>query len=344
MKRRWFVSALFIAASAAATFAQQSQTPSPSPASSPGGWRRVEDTPPAPAAATNTTATAAARDDLDPQPSQPQVQTNPQNNNGDVVIPAGTWITIRTDQLISSDFNRVGDAFAATLSQPIVAGGVVVARRGQTITGQVTQAIRAGRVKGSSRLAVELTELSLADGQQIPIRSQLVEFSAGSSRGSDVATVGTVTGAGAAIGAAANGGFGAGMGAIAGAGASMIGVLLSRGRVTEVPPESVMRFRLVEPVTVHTGRAQQAFQTVQQNDYDSRPLQTRVQVRQPRPTLWGGGWGLYDPWFWGPSYGWGWGPGFYGNRIFVGGGGWGGRGWGGGWGGGRGGWGRGRRW
>lgn len=317
MKRRWFVSALFLAASAA-TFAQQPSSPAVNNNS---GWRRVED--------------AAAI----PAPQQSQQQQQPQSAPGEVVIPAGTWITIRTDQLLSSDYNRVGDVFAATLSQPIVAGGVVLARRGQTITGQVTQAIRAGRVKGTSRLAVELTEIGLSDGQQVPIRSQLVEFSAGSSRGKDTATVGTVTGVGAAIGAAAAGGFGAGMGAIAGAGASAIGVLLSRGRVTEIPPESVMRFRLMDAVTVNTARAQQAFQTVQQNDYESRPLQTRVQVRQP--TLWGGGWGGgYNPWFWGPSYGWGgWGPGFYSNRGWIGGGGWnrGGGGWNRGGGGGRGG-------
>jgi hypothetical protein len=326
MKRRWFAS-LFLAATAAAL------------AQNPGGWRKVEDPP----------ANAPMRGE-EPGVEQPQPQPRAQAQTrtqatlpGEVVIPAGTWITIRTDQLLSSDLNRMGDVFAATLSQPIVAGGVVLARRGQTITGQVTQAIRAGRVKGTSRLGVTITELSLADGQQIPIQSQLVEFSAGTSRGNDTATIGTVTGVGAAIGGVASGGFGAGMGAIAGAGASAIGVLLSRGRVTEIPPESIMRFRLMDAVTVDTSRAQQAFQFVQQNDYESRPLQSRVQVVQQRPTLWGGGWGGgwgYDPWFWGPGYGWGWGPGFYGNRIWIGGGGW-NRGWGGGgWGGRGGGWGR----
>lgn len=258
-----------------------------------------------------------------------------------IVIPAGAWISLRVDQPLSTEFNRVGDSFSATLQSPIVADGVVVARRGQTITGRITDVVKAGRVKGTSRLGIEVTELSLVDGQQIPVRTQLMEFNGGTSKGNDAAIIGTTTGAGAAIGAAAAGGFGAGMGAIAGAGASTIGVLLGRGRNTEVAPESLMRFRLMEPVNVDTSRSQQAFRTVQQNDYENRTMamQPRVQVRQPYyglgggwwgggPGYWGSGWG--PGWGWGPAYGWGWGPRVtvFAGRGWYGGGG--GRGWSGG--------------
>ena len=307
MKRRWFAYAIFLSASIAA----MAQDPTTNTAR----WRRVSD--PAP-----TAAAPAVNANDNPIEEQAATSGNNPTMPGEVVLPAGTWINVRIDQLLSSDYNRVGDIFAATLSQPVVAGGTVIARRGQTISGRVTESVRAGRIKGTSRLGIELSELSLADGQQIPIRSQLVEFSAGGSRGQDTATVATVTGAGAAIGAGAAGGFGAGMGAIAGAGASAIGVLLSRGRVTEVPPESVLRFRLLEPLTVNTSRTQQAFQTVRQDDYEPRGLQQRVQVRQPQ-NQWGSGLGYYSPWFWGPSYGYGfgWGPSFYSNRYWGGGGG-----------------------
>jgi hypothetical protein len=307
-------------------------------------WRKVaaaDESQPAPAisASTSNQENAPGLDEEQqgrmprPRPQRQQAPAPAARPAPDqIVIPAGTWITVRVDQLLSSEYNHPGDAFGATLSQPIIADGYVVARRGQTITGRVTEAIRAGKVKGTSRLGVEISDLALADGQQVPVRSQLVEFSAGTSKGNDTAIIGTTTGVGAAIGAAAGGGFGAGMGAIAGAGASVIGVLLSRGRATEVPPESVMRFRLMEPVTVNTERSQHAFQPVQQNDFDSRPLQSRVQVRQQNPGYWGwGGPYYYSPWMWGPSYwgpGWGWGGGY--NTFIIRGGGWGGRGWGGG--------------
>ncbi len=262
---------------------------------------------------------------------------------GQIIIPAGTWVAVRVDQLLSSDYNHPGDAFGATLVQPIIADGFVVARRGQTVTGRITEAIKAGRVKGTSRLGVEIVELGIVDGQNVPVRTQLVEFSAGTSHGNDAAIIGTTTGAGAAIGAAAGGGFGAGMGAIAGAGASTIGVLLGRGRNTEVPPESIMRFRLAEPVTVNTERAQHAFQPVQQEDYEGRGgmMQQRpTMARRPQQYYGGGGYYggspyFYNPYVWGPGwgygYGYGWGPsyslyfgggrGFYGGRGYYGGGG-----------------------
>jgi hypothetical protein len=240
-----------------------------------------------------------------------------------LIIPAGTWIKIRVDQLLSSDHNAAGDAFPATLAQPIVADGFVVARRGQSVEGRVSEAVRAGKAKGTSRLGVELINLSLADGRQIPVRTQLMEYAGGKSVGRDAAAVGTVTGTGAAIGAAAGGGVGAAIGAAIGAAASGIGVLTTRGRATEIYPESEVTFRTLEPITVSTGRAPQAFAPVRQDDYEPRLQQRRTTtvVRQGGggPFWGGGGWwgpGYYSP-FWGPSF-------FYYPRPFYYGGGFGG--------------------
>ena len=99
----------------------------------------------------------------------------------------------------------------------LVASGFVVARRGQIISGRVADAVKAGRVKGTSRLALELTDATLVDGENIPVRTQLVQYSGGTLQGRDAAAIGTTTGLGAAIGAAAGGGAGAGIGAGAGA-------------------------------------------------------------------------------------------------------------------------------
>ena len=53
---------------------------------------------------------------------------------------AGTWVTMRVDQPLSSDHNQPGDAFTGTLTQPLVVNGVVIARRGQTVGGRVAEA------------------------------------------------------------------------------------------------------------------------------------------------------------------------------------------------------------
>jgi len=267
----------------------------------------------------------------EPQPVPPPPSARAVNSQ--LILPAGAWIKIRIDQPLSSDRNQPGDTFSGTLTQPVVADGFVIAHRGQTIEGRVTDAVKAGKAKGTSRLGVELVEIGLADGQQMPVRTQLIEYNGGTSKGRDVAAVGATTGAGAAIGAAAGGGFGAGMGAIAGAVASGIGVLATRGRATEIYPETVVTFRTLAPITISTERAPHAFQAVRQTDYERQSLDRRPAPQQRQPSL-------LNPYligspsiWWGPGYyGWG-GPGFYaGPSVFIGGGY--GRGWG------RGGWGR----
>lgn len=250
-----------------------------------------------------------------------------------LVLPAGTWITIRVDTPLSSNYSAPGQPFTGTLSQPLVVNGFVVARRGQTIGGVVSDVRKAGRVQGTSMLAFELTEISLVDGQQLPVRTQLMEFAGGTSRGTDAVAIGATTGTGAAIGAMAGGGMGAGIGAAAGAAASVIGVLATRGRPAEVYPETPVTFRILEPVTIETDQAPHAFLPSRQSDYSAQ-LQPRTVVRNPAPVYGGGGgvWAPLPPYWYGPGW---WGPGWYGPSVgvYVGvGPRYYGRGWGGGWG------------
>ncbi|MCH8268121.1 MAG: hypothetical protein IH846_11430, partial [Acidobacteria bacterium] len=62
-----------------------------------------------------------------------------------LLLPAGVWISVRVDQQLSSKYNLPGDYFLASLAQPLVVGGFVVARRGQTVGGRVAIAQQAGR-------------------------------------------------------------------------------------------------------------------------------------------------------------------------------------------------------
>ncbi|MBI4460078.1 MAG: hypothetical protein HY648_08480 [Acidobacteria bacterium] len=202
-----------------------------------------------------------------------------------LTLPAGAWITVRVNQPLSSDQNQPGDAFTGTLAQPLVVNGLVVARRGQTIGGRIAEALKAGRAKGTSRLGLELTEISIVDGQQLPVLTQLIEFQGGTSVGQDATAIATAAGIGAAIGAAADGGFGAGMGAIAGAAASTIGVLVTRGKPTVIYPESLLTFRTLAPLAIYTEQSEQAFQPVSQQDYEPQRLERRAArpVLAPRP-------------------------------------------------------------
>jgi hypothetical protein len=287
----------------------QQQAPAPQEAAPPrtappsSGWHRFGQAPQAPMAA----------------PLPPKL-----------TLPAGTWITIRVDQPLSSDHNQPGDFFAATLAQPLVADGIVVARRGQMVGGVVSEAVKAGRAKGVSHLRLELAEVSLVDGRQVPVKTQLVDRRGDTSVGRDAAAIGATTGVGAAIGAAAAGGFGAGMGAIAGAGASTIGVLLTRGKATVVYPETPLTFQLQAPVEISTVAAPDAFQPVNQSDYGQQRMQYRAAGPGAAPPpyyynyyspYWYSPWGYSPFWyggFWGPSFFFG-GRGFYGGGFYGGG-------------------------
>jgi hypothetical protein len=229
--------------------------------------------------------------------------------------------------MLSSDKNQVGDGFSATLTRPLVADGVVVAQRGQILGGRVAEAQKAGRVTGVSQLAVQLTELTLADGQQVPIETELTNLTGPTSKARDAGVIVTTTGLGAAVGAAADLGPGAAIGAGAGLIAGTVGVLLTRGRPTIIYPESVLTFRLSELVTISTDRAPQAFRYVDTNEYN----RAAVASGPPPPAGWtckgyGYTWPLpappppyyYYPYYWGAGVALWYGPGFFYGRAFYG--------------------------
>jgi len=204
------------------------------------------------------------------------------------------------------------------LENPIVVNGWVVARRGQVLVGQVKEVRKAGRVKGTSELGVEVTDMTVVDGRQMPILTELSKGSAGTSHGQDAATIGTTTGLGALIGAAADWGTGAAIGAGVGAAAGIGAVLLTRGHPTIIAPEQQLSFRLVDPVRIDTTQSQQAFLPVTQQDFDGGRLERRgprhVAGAYPGPVLYPCGYygSCYAyPGFGGFYDGWGRGPGFY---------------------------------
>jgi hypothetical protein len=221
-----------------------------------------------------------------PPPPANQPAPNDQENYPPVppslTLPAGTVVSVYSSDWLSSDHNKAGDIFTATLAQPLVVNGFVVARRGQTVTGKVVNAEKAGRVKGVSKLGLELTELTLVDGQIIPVKTQLLQGTGPHTNGRDAAAIAGTTGFGAAVGAAAGWGTGAAIGAGAGAAAGIIGVLVTRGRPTVVGPEELLTFRLHDSVAFSTVRGEMAYLPATQEDY-GHPAQHQAHYRRPYP-------------------------------------------------------------
>jgi hypothetical protein len=203
---------------------------------------------------------------LNGQPALPGIPSSNVEPPALLVLPAGTVITIEATEILSSGRQQPGDNFAAQLVHPLVINGWVVARSGQTVVGRVAGAKKAGRVKGTSKLLLELEAIVLADGHQAHVDTVLVENSGPASHVRDLAVVALTTGVGAAIGSVC-GAKGATIGAAVGAGAGVTSVLLTRGEEVEIGPEKLLTFRLLSALPVSTEESQQSFWRVSPDDY-----------------------------------------------------------------------------
>jgi len=167
-----------------------------------------------------------------------------------VTLAEGTTIAVRVGETLNSEKNESGDTWTGTLAEPVIIDGLVIAERGASVEGRVTNVKRAGRVKGVANMAIALTRFTTADGQRVDVHTSGYGAVGKDETKKDVGKVAIASGIGAAIGAIAGGGKGAAIGAGAGAGAGTGVVLATRGGPTVIPNESLVRFRVAEPVPI----------------------------------------------------------------------------------------------
>ncbi len=180
------------------------------------------------------------------------VMTAAAQNTKKVTVPAGTRILIRMADSIDSSKQKAGYRFTASLETNLQADNVVVAQRGTPVYGVLASASSAGKMKGSSELGLELTDIVI-NGTSYPLLTSAYEIK-GSGEGSNTTkkVVGGV-GLGALIGGIAGGGKGAGIGALAGAGAGTAVAATKKGQQLSIPSESLLEFRLAQPVALPLG-------------------------------------------------------------------------------------------
>jgi hypothetical protein len=154
------------------------------------------------------------------------------------------------DETLRSDRNQAGDSFRATLDQPLVVDGAVIAERGSRVEGRISEVDPSGRVRGVARIALELVRLTTSDGQRVRLQTESFAKQAEKETKKDAAKIGVAAGIGAAIGAIAGGGRGAAIGAATGGAAGTGGVLLTRGAAAEIPAETRISFRLRDSITL----------------------------------------------------------------------------------------------
>ena len=200
-------------------------------------------------------ATQPKQPEPEPQPQAAATPPEPKVSPRQVTLPAGMTVQVRLNESLSSDRGAPGDTFDASLAEPLIADGLVIAERGARAGGRIVDAQKAdaqkaGRLGGTSLVELELTNVVTADGQKIAISTDPWTKRGDTSRGEDAAKIGGGAALGAIIGAIAGGGTGAAIGAGVGGAAGVGTVAATRGKPVNLPSETIIRFRLATRVTI----------------------------------------------------------------------------------------------
>jgi hypothetical protein len=172
-----------------------------------------------------------------------------------VALPAGTHLPLVLENAISTRSSRPGDPVYFQTVYPVILNGKILVPAGSWVSGTITEAKRAGRVKGRAEIMMHLTTLILPNAYVVSLVASPSNAGTGGNettdsegkikgdtdKGGDVGTVASDTGMGAGIGAiAARTPSGAGIGAGIGAAVGLATVLLTRGPDAELPRGSTL--------------------------------------------------------------------------------------------------------
>jgi len=179
----------------------------------------------------------------------PNNNTAYRNGNDWAVLPAGTSISVRTDQDINSQNAAEGRTFPASIVQDVVGdtGNVVIPRGSQATL--VVRRITEGGTLSNGNFVLDLDSVSV-NGHRYRVDTQDIQQGE-QGIGKNKRTAEYVGGGavlGTLLGAIAGGGKGAAIGAIAGAAAGGGAQVLTKGHEIRVPAETVLNFRLDAPL------------------------------------------------------------------------------------------------
>lgn len=191
----------------------------------------------APASSTSSNGAYANRTD-----------SNTRARTGRYSIAEGSVITVRMIDAVNSDQTNVGDTYRASLESPIVVDGQTIAARGADATVRIARVDQSGTISGREEVALVLNDITV-NGRRYRVESENATVSADSRSQESAKVIGGGAVVGAIIGAIAGGGKGAAIGAATGAGAGAA-VQAVRGQKIEIPSESMLDFRLTEPLYI----------------------------------------------------------------------------------------------
>jgi hypothetical protein len=193
------------------------------------------------------------------------------DTKGQIRIPSGTVLPLVLHNGISTRSAKTGDPVYFETLFPVMVDGRVAIPAGSYVSGEVTESLRPGRVKGRGELMIKLNTLILPNAYMVNLNASPKDASTGgneavdsegrvkgdSDKASDVGTIAKTTAAGAGIGSiATRSGSGAAIGAGVGAAAGLIAVLLTRGPEAEMPRGTTVNVSLNRPIFLDADKDQ----------------------------------------------------------------------------------------
>jgi hypothetical protein len=183
------------------------------------------------------------------EPAAPPARTAAVPVYREFTLPVGTTLLLELQSTIASDVSEVEDTVRATLRNAVTVDGEEVLPAGTELAGHVTEAERAGRVKGRARLAFRFTSLRY-DDERMSLRTDPIVQEAEATKGEDATKIGIGAGAGAVIGAVVGGKSGAAKGAAIGGAAGTGAVMATRGKEVRLEPGTDIPVRLAAPLSI----------------------------------------------------------------------------------------------
>ena len=181
-----------------------------------------------------------------PVASDPAAKPAPKN----YVVPSGTRLPLILHNAVTTRNAKPGDPVYLETLFPVVIDNRILIPAGSYVQGEIQEARRPGKVKGTGEIRLRLNSMILPNGYAVDFNAIPTNVGTGGNESTDqegnmhgdtdkTGDVGTIvksTGIGAGVGGiAARSAKGAGIGAGAGAAVGLAAVLLTRGPELELP-------------------------------------------------------------------------------------------------------------
>jgi hypothetical protein len=148
----------------------------------------------------------------------------------------------------------VEDRVEARVMRDVLVDGKAVIPSGSRAIGTVTLVERGGKVKERARLGVRFHTLVLADGTELPVRTEPILREGDSPAGESARKIGGAAVGGAILGAIIGGKKGAIVGGATGAAGGSAVVMTGDRNPATLPSGAVVTVRLSGPLTVEVER------------------------------------------------------------------------------------------